>query len=84
MKLQSEFIQMESMIRVKGFGRKTVSSKQWQKWQRAYPDIISSLVYIYRAAGRDLEAETVLNDWVERYPNDRNAKKLLDEVRASG
>ena len=82
--LQSEFIQMESMIRVKGFGRKTVSSKQWQKWQRAYPDIISSLVYIYRAAGRDLEAETVLNDWVERYPNDRNAKKLLDEVRASG
>ena len=82
--LQSEFVQLENMIKVKGFSRKTVSTNQWQRWQKAYPDIVSSLVYIYRISGRDLEAENVLNDWVERYPNDKNAKKLLDEVRASG
>ena len=82
--LQSEFLQLESMIKVKGFGQKTVSTNQWKKWQQAYPDIVSSLVYIYRVAGLDLEAESVLNDWVERYPNDKNAKNLLDEVRDSG
>ena len=82
--LQSEFVQLENMIKVKGFSRKTVSTNQSQRWQKAYPDIVSSLVYIYRISGRDLEAENVLNDWVERYPNDKNAKKLLDEVRASG
>tara|TARA_B100000949_G_scaffold55654_1_gene49017 strand:- start:2112 stop:3743 length:1632 start_codon:yes stop_codon:yes gene_type:complete len=82
--LQSEFLQLESMIKVKGFGQKTVSTNQWKRWQQAYPDIVSSLVYIYRVAGLDLEAESVLNDWVERYPNDKNAKNLLDEVRDSG
>ena len=82
--LQSEFLQLESMIKVKGFGQKTVSANQWKRWQKAYPDIVSSLVYIYRVAGLDLEAESVLHDWVERYPNDKNAKDLLDEVRDNG
>ena len=79
--LQSEFLQLESMIKVKGFGQKTVSANQWKRWQKAYPDIVSSLVYIYRVAGLDLDAEIVLHDWVKRYPNDKNAKDLLDEVR---
>ena len=46
-----------------------------------YPDMISSLVFIYRNSNRQAEAEMILNDWVQRNPSDKNALKLLEEVR---
>jgi hypothetical protein len=42
---------------------------------------VSSLVYIYKSTDQYLEAEGVLVDWISRFPNDDNAKKLLEEVR---
>ena len=49
--------------------------------QKTFPDIVSSLVYIYKSTDQYLEAETVLVDWIARFPNDSNAKNLLEEVR---
>lgn len=79
--LQNEFIQMENMVKINGFSKGSVSNNRWKRWQKAFPDIVSSLVYIYKSTDQKLEAEDVLVDWISRFPNDNNAKKLLEEVR---
>ena len=82
--LHTQFIQIESMVSSKGFGSNSVSQGNWRKWQEAYPEIVSSMVYMYRKSNRLSEAEMILNNWVLRNPNDLNAKKILEEIRASG
>lgn len=77
--LQNEYIKMENMVKINGFS--SISNSRWQRWQKAFPDIVSSLVYIYKSTDQYLEAEGVLVDWISRFPNDNNAKKLLEEVR---
>ena len=67
------------MVKIKGLS--SISSNSWGKWQKAFPDIVSSLVYIYKSTNQNNEAEGVLVDWISRFPNDSNAKKLLEEVR---
>ena len=52
-------------------------------WQEAYPEIISSLVFIYRENNQLTEAESILSEWVSRNPSDGNAK-ILEEVRSGG
>ena len=75
---------MEAMVKVQGFSRKTMKRGKWNRWEKAYPEIISSLVYIYRETNKLDEAEIILSDWVSRNPTDDNAKKILDEVRSGG
>ena len=82
--LHTQFIQIESMVTSKGFGPNSISQKSWRKWQQAYPEIVSSMVFMYRKSNRLSEAEMILNNWVLRNPNDLNAKKILEEIRASG
>ena len=57
---------------------------QWKKWQEAYPEIVSSLVFMYRENNKNQDAELILTEWVSRNPSDNNAKKILDEVRSGG
>ena len=71
---------MENMVKINGLS--SISNARWQRWQKAFPDIVSSLVYIYKSTDKYLEAEGVLVDWISRFPNDDNAKKLLEEVRS--
>ena len=77
--LQNEYSKIENMVKIKGLS--SISSNSWEKWQKAFPDIVSSLVYIYKSTNQNNEAEGVLVDWISRFPNDSNAKKLLEEVR---
>ena len=79
--LQNEYTKIENMVKIKGFA--SISANNWEKWQKAFPDIISSLVYIYKSTNQNNEAEGVLVDWISRFPNDSNAKKLLEEVQNS-
>ena len=51
--------------------------------KKAYPEIISSLVYIYRENNQLIEAESILSEWVNRNPSDGNAKNI-EEVRSGG
>ena len=67
---------------MKGFDKKFVSRKKWSQWQKAYPEIVNSLVYIYRKNNRSMDAEIVLSDWVMRNPNDTNAKEILNQIRS--
>tara|TARA_B100001113_G_scaffold299641_1_gene258071 strand:- start:1032 stop:1613 length:582 start_codon:yes stop_codon:yes gene_type:complete len=76
--MQNEYIKMENMIKINGFS--AIPSASWKRWQKAFPDIISSLVYIYKATNQYQLAQDVLVDWISRFPNDNNAKKLLEEV----
>ena len=80
--LQNEYSKIENMVKIKGLS--SISSNSWKKWQKAFPDIVSSLVYIYKSTNQNNEAEGVLVDWISRFPNDSNAKKLLEEVRNPG
>ena len=78
--LQNEYSKIENIIKVKGFS--SISNRSWKGWQKAFPDIVSSLVYIYKSTNQNNEAEEVLVDWISRFPDDTNAKKLLEEVRS--
>ena len=81
--MRSNFVKVEGMVKTRGFSNKTVSKGDWVRWQKAYPEIVSSLVYMYRNSNRLKEAELVLNDWVNRNPTDQNARDILNEVRSS-
>ena len=48
-------------------------------------DVLSfPLKYIYRNNDRLMDAELILSDWVDRNPSDKNAKKILEEIRSAG
>ena len=72
--MRTDFLQMESMVRVQGFNRKTMKKGKWARWEKTYPEIISSLVFIYRETNRLEDAEIILSGWVNRNPTDGNAK----------
>ncbi|MDP7037151.1 MAG: hypothetical protein QF453_04385, partial [Candidatus Marinimicrobia bacterium] len=80
--MRSQFVQMEGMVKVRGFGKKSITKASWNRWQKAYPEVVSSLVYIYRKNDQLMDAELVLSDWVDRNPSDKNAQKILEEIRS--
>ncbi len=80
--MRADFLNMETIVKTRGFSSKAVKKGQWARWQKAYPEIVSSLIYIYRETKNFQEAEIVLSEWVNRNPTDQNAKNILNEVRA--
>jgi hypothetical protein len=82
--MRIDYLGIESMLKTQGFNKKTLKQSQWKKWQEAYPEIVSSLVFMYRENNKNQDAELILTDWVSRNPSDNNAKKILDEVRSGG
>ncbi len=82
--MRTQFFQMEGMVKARGFGKKSVTKASWSRWQKAYPEVVSSLVYIYRKNDQLIDAELVLSDWVDRNPTDKNAQKILEEIRSGG
>ncbi|GIS54427.1 hypothetical protein Ct9H90mP29_14690 [bacterium] len=55
-----------------------------QDGRKAYSEIISSLIFIYRETDQLEEAEILLSDWVIRNPQDNNAADILEEIRSGG
>ena len=53
---------MEGMIRVQGFNRNTIKKRQWARWEKAYPEIVSSLVFIYRETNNVI-FDACYRDW---------------------
>jgi len=80
--LKEDYSQKERIVLSQGFGNKTVRKGEWSRWEKAYPEIISSLVFIYKANNQFSEAEALLAEWVQRNPLDDNAKKILQEIRS--
>ena len=82
--MRANYLQMEGMVKTRGYSKKSVKKGEWSRWQKAYPEIVSSLVFIYRENNRFTDAELILSDWVDRNPTDKNAKNMLDQVRSGG
>ena len=82
--MRSTYLQLESMVRSRGFGNSTVRKGEWARWEKAYSEIISSLIFIYRETNKLEEAEMLLSDWVIRNPQDDNAADILEEIRSGG
>ena len=83
-RMREDYLQIEGMVTTRGFNKKSIKESKWVRWKEAYPEIVSSLVYIYRENNRSQDAEVVLSDWVLRNPSDKNAQKILEEVRSGG
>tara|TARA_B110000444_G_scaffold109939_1_gene103858 strand:+ start:239 stop:3190 length:2952 start_codon:yes stop_codon:yes gene_type:complete len=83
-RMREDYLQIEGMVTIRGFNKKSIKESKWVRWKEAYPEIVSSLVYIYRENNRSQDAEVVLSDWVLRNPSDKNAQKILEEVRSGG
>ena len=81
--MRLEFFQLEGMVKTRGFGKNSVTKNKWAQWQSSFPELVSSLVYIYRNNDRLMDAELILSDWVDRNPSDKNAKKILEEIRSA-
>ena len=81
-KMRRDFLEIESVLSVKGFGKNSITRGKWSQWQKAYPELVNSLVYIYRKNDKLSDAEMVLSDWVSRNPNDTNAKDILTQIRS--
>ena len=79
--MRSTYLQLESMVRSRGFGNSTVRKGEWARWEKAYSEIISSLIFIYRETNKLEEAENHLIDWIKRNPNDSNAKDILSKIQ---
>ena len=81
--LYNSFNNTERIVQTRGIESAGLSSKSWRQWQNNYSNIVSHLVIAYQKLEMNTEAETVLTGWLERNPSDRQAKKLLDELKGT-
>lgn len=79
--MHAYYLEMEGMVKTQGLNHNSFSKQDWARWQKAFPEVVSSLVYIYRRVDRLADAEFLLNDWVTRNPKDNNAQKILKEIQ---
>ena len=78
--LHKTYLALESKIISGGRERKNLNTKVWNQYRKNFPDIVSHLVITYRKLERDNEAKELLTSWLERNPEDKEAKKLLNEL----
>ena len=81
--LYNSFNNTERIVQTRGLESAGLSSKSWRQWQNNYSNIVSHLVIAYQKLEMNTEAEAVLTGWLERNPSDRQAKKLLDELKGA-
>ncbi len=79
--LYEDFSEIENLVRTKGLRKAGITKAGWERWQRIYGDVVSSLVLTHRALELWTPMEQVLNDWLNRNPNDTNAQEMLKEVQ---
>ncbi|MCK4903580.1 MAG: hypothetical protein KAS35_02740, partial [Candidatus Marinimicrobia bacterium] len=79
--LYDSFIDVENLVRTKGIKKSGLTQSSWDRWQRLYAEIVSSLVLTYRSLESWEPMESVLNDWLARNPNDLNAKRMLHDIQ---
>ena len=71
---------IEQSILRRGFTATKISEKEWQDWQQSLPEIIYLLFLSYKNLEMYDEAKILLNDWINKNPDDDNAKELLEEI----
>ena len=72
--LYKEFKSVES-------GARLTSQNEVEQWRNYFVQIVSSLIFAYKNLEMYDSAETVVNEWLSKNPDDPVAKKLLDDLR---
>ena len=78
--LHETYLALESKINAGGREQKDVNTEVWNQYRKNFPDIVSHLVTTYRQLERDDEAKDLLTSWLERNPEDKEARKMLEEL----
>ena len=52
-----------------------------EEWRNYFTQIVSSLIFTYRQLDMESKAESILNDWLSKNPDDPVAKKLLEDLK---
>lgn len=79
--LNETYLSLENAIKGQGLRKTRISQEGWNRWQRLYPDIVSSLVLTYRNLEEWSKTEQLLMQWLEHNPADTSARELLNEAR---
>lgn len=79
--MYDSYLDVENLVRAKGIKKAGLTKSSWDRWQRLYGEIVSSLVLTYRSLESWEPMESVLKDWLSRNPSDFNAKEMLENVR---
>ena len=72
--LYNEFKSVES-------GARLTSQREIDQWRSYFVQIVSSLIFAYKNLEMYDKAESVVNEWLSKNPDDPVAKKLLDDLR---
>ncbi|MCH7612707.1 MAG: DUF2723 domain-containing protein [Candidatus Marinimicrobia bacterium] len=78
--LYNKYQVLETKILAGGRNRKSINSKIWNQYRKYYPDIVSNLIINFRKLDMNEEAKELLLSWLERNPEDKQAKKILKEL----
>ena len=79
--LYNSYSEIENFVQTKGLKKAGLTQNSWDRWQRLYTEIISSLVLTYRSLEMWEPMAVVLEDWIARNPNDFNAQEMLKEIQ---
>jgi len=63
-------------------GDRKTSQKEIEQWRNYFTQIVSSLIFTYKKLDMITEAESVINDWLSKNPNDPVAKQLLEDLNS--
>lgn len=79
--LYDNFKMVQTTAKVRGFRKGELTESMWKKWQSYYPTIVYALAQSYEYLNQFTEAESLLETWMDEYPNDASAKSMLERVR---
>ncbi|RMF06889.1 MAG: DUF2723 domain-containing protein [Candidatus Neomarinimicrobiota bacterium] len=79
--LYDTYLSLEEAVQRQGIRGTGLDRKTWNTWQRNLPEIVSYLVMVYRDLDQKEDAIAVLNDWIQRNPQDQSAKSMLEELQ---
>ena len=63
-------------------GQRLISQNEMKEWRNYFTQIVSSLIFTYKKLDMINEAELVINDWLNKNPNDPVAKQLLEDLKS--
>ena len=72
--LYNEFKSVES-------GARLTSQREIDQWRNYFVQIVSSLIFAYKNLEMYDQAESVVNEWLSKNPDDPVAKKLLNDLK---
>lgn len=80
--LYASYGTMDEQVQRRGLGGGSLTQRQWKRWQQSYSEIVGMLVMAYREQGLTSEAITVLQEWLNRFPDDKSALQMLESLQA--